>query len=199
MCPSRRGWEEIVKNLETVPVVALALGPTAGMGAARTVASHYSIMVKGLSQAVRRRPGGRGADRRGAVKEALGGSEIHTRNGVVDEEVASEDEAFAQLGRFLSYLPSMSASTPRAPPMHDPTDRRDEKLLIDRPARGQAGLFDAQMMIGVRQGSGFRNGQALGPRRDHRFCPARWLAGRGAGQRPDLSGRIMGGARPARR
>ena len=48
--PVSPGWEDIVKNLETVPVVALALGPTAGMGAARTVASHYSIMVKGLSQ-----------------------------------------------------------------------------------------------------------------------------------------------------
>ena len=27
------GWEHIVKNLDTVPVVALALGPTAGLGA----------------------------------------------------------------------------------------------------------------------------------------------------------------------
>jgi len=44
------GWDHVVKNLETVPVVALALGPTAGLGAARAVASHYSIMVKGLSQ-----------------------------------------------------------------------------------------------------------------------------------------------------
>ena len=48
--PATPGWGEIVKNLETVPVVALALGPTAGLGAARVVASHYSIMVKGLSQ-----------------------------------------------------------------------------------------------------------------------------------------------------
>ena len=48
--PVTPGWEDIVTNLETVPIVALALGPTAGMGAARTVASHYSIMVKGLSQ-----------------------------------------------------------------------------------------------------------------------------------------------------
>ena len=48
--PMVPGWEHIVTNLETVPVVALALGPTAGLGAARTVASHYSVMVKGLSQ-----------------------------------------------------------------------------------------------------------------------------------------------------
>ncbi|MBU2341227.1 MAG: methylmalonyl-CoA carboxyltransferase, partial [Alphaproteobacteria bacterium] len=48
--PAVPGWGDVVTNLETVPVVALALGPTAGLGAARVVASHYSIMVRGLSQ-----------------------------------------------------------------------------------------------------------------------------------------------------
>ena len=48
--PAVPGWSDVVQNLDTVPVVALALGPTAGLGAARTVASHYSVMVKGLSQ-----------------------------------------------------------------------------------------------------------------------------------------------------
>ena len=48
--PAVPGWSDVVRNLDTVPVVALALRPTAGLGAARIVASHYSIMVKGLSQ-----------------------------------------------------------------------------------------------------------------------------------------------------
>src|SRR3546814_4357406 len=48
--PHVPGWDEIIANLDTVPVVALALGPTAGLGAARVVASHYSVMVRGLSQ-----------------------------------------------------------------------------------------------------------------------------------------------------
>ena len=33
--PAVPGWGDVVKNLDTVPVVALALGPTAGLGAAR--------------------------------------------------------------------------------------------------------------------------------------------------------------------
>ncbi|MCE2842100.1 MAG: methylmalonyl-CoA carboxyltransferase, partial [Novosphingobium sp.] len=33
--PAVHMWGEVVKNLDTVPVVALALGPTAGLGAAR--------------------------------------------------------------------------------------------------------------------------------------------------------------------
>ena len=37
--PAVPGWGDVVTNLDTVPVVALALGPTAGLGAARVVAS----------------------------------------------------------------------------------------------------------------------------------------------------------------
>lgn len=104
--PAVPGWGDIIKNQETVPVVALALGPTAGMGAARTVASHYSIMVRGLSQLFAAGPAVAAAIGDSLTKEELGGSGIHTRNGVVDEEVSSEAEAFATARRFLSYLPS---------------------------------------------------------------------------------------------
>jgi acetyl-CoA carboxylase carboxyltransferase component len=39
-------------------------------------------------------------------KNQLGGSDIHTKNGAIDDEAASEEEAFAMTRRFLSYLPS---------------------------------------------------------------------------------------------
>ncbi len=127
--PATPGWGEIVKNLDTVPVVALALGPTAGLGAARVVASHYSIMVKGLSQLFAAGPAVVEAIGEASSKESLGGSAIHTRNGVVDEEVADEYEAFARARRFLSYLPAhVGQLAPRTAPT-DPVDRRDEALL----------------------------------------------------------------------
>jgi acetyl-CoA carboxylase carboxyltransferase component len=127
--PMSPGWSDIVKNLESVPVVALALGPTAGLGAARTVASHYSIMVKGLSQLFAAGPVVAAQIGEELTKEALGGSDIHTRNGVVDEEVASEDEAFAAARRFLSYLPSSVGKHAARTACTDPVDRKDEKLL----------------------------------------------------------------------
>jgi len=127
--PVTPGWEDIVTNLETVPVVALALGPTAGMGAARTVASHYSIMVKGLSQLFAAGPVVAAQIGEALSKEELGGSEIHTRNGVVDEEVASEDEAFAVARRFLSYLPPSVDRLAERTVSSDPVERREEKLL----------------------------------------------------------------------
>ena len=139
--PAVHGWGDVVKNLDTVPVVALALGPTAGLGAARAVASHYSMMVKGLSQLFAAGPAVVAAidgTQSVADKEGLGGSGIHTRNGVIDDEVSSEAEAFARTRRFLSYLPS--AVGQRAPhlPATDPAERRDEMLLSAVPRDGRA-------------------------------------------------------------
>ena len=53
-------------------------------------------MVKGLSQLFAAGPAVVEAIGEASDKESLGGSVIHTRNGVVDEEVASEAEAFAR-------------------------------------------------------------------------------------------------------
>ena len=136
--PAVPGWGDVVENLDTVPVVALALGPTAGLGAARTVASHYSIMVRGLSQIFAAGPAvveGLGeAYRDGATsheqaKENLGGSEIHTRNGVVDDEVSSEAEAFARARHFLSFMPEHVGQLARRSNCLDPVYRREEELL----------------------------------------------------------------------
>ncbi|MCP5396994.1 MAG: methylmalonyl-CoA carboxyltransferase [Sphingomonadaceae bacterium] len=122
-------WSDVVSNLDTVPVVALALGPTAGLGAARIVASHYSVMVKGLSQLFAAGPAVVEALGEASDKESLGGSEIHTRNGVVDDEVASEAEAFAAARRFLSYLPGHVGALAERTACSDPVDRREEALL----------------------------------------------------------------------
>ena len=128
--PFNPGWEWVVANLGRVPVVSLCLGSVAGLGAARVVTSHYSLMVKGTSQLfvagppVVNRLGIEEVD-----KETLGGSSIHTRNGAVDDEVESEAEAFARARAFLSYLPSsVDELPPRAEPTDDP-DRADDSLL----------------------------------------------------------------------
>lgn len=135
--PAVPGWGDVVTNLETVPVVALALGPTAGLGAARVVASHYSIMVRGLSQIFAAGPavvdglgeGYRGSQDHAQAKEELGGSAIHTRNGVVDDEVESEAEAFARARHFLSFMPEHVGQLARRGACDDPVNRREEALL----------------------------------------------------------------------
>jgi acetyl-CoA carboxylase carboxyltransferase component len=63
-------------------------------------------------------------------KEELGASKIHTRNGAIDDEVATEAEAFDRARRFLSYLPT---SVDELPPVLESDDdpRRREEALID--------------------------------------------------------------------
>ncbi len=147
--PAVPGWGDVVANLDAVPVVALALGPTAGLGAARIVASHYSVMVKGLSQLFSAGPALVEAIGEASDKESLGGSGIHTRNGVVDDEVANEYEAFAAGRRFLSYLPGQVGALAARTASSDPVHRREEDLLslVPRDAKQVYSMRRAMRMI----------------------------------------------------
>ena len=127
--PPLLGWQHTIDNLAQVPVVALALGSVAGLGAARVVNSHYSLMVRDTSQVFVAGPPVVARVEAAVTKEELGGDHIHGRNGVVDDVVDSEADAFARTRRFLSYLPSsVHATPPRAEPTDD-ADRADEWLL----------------------------------------------------------------------
>jgi acetyl-CoA carboxylase carboxyltransferase component len=128
--PTTPAWEWLVANMQRAPVVSLALGPCAGLGAGRVAASHFSVMVKGLSQVFVAGPPVAKAIGEDVDKEGLGGWEINGRNGVVDNVVNSEHEAFAHARRFLSYMPLNSSE---APPVIKPTDdpKRREEFLID--------------------------------------------------------------------
>jgi acetyl-CoA carboxylase carboxyltransferase component len=122
-------WDTWSENLGEVPVVALALGSVAGLGSARVVASHYSVMVKDSSQLFVAGPPVVARTHRQFDKNELGGSQIHTRNGAVDDEAASEDEAFARARRFLSYLPSSVYELPAHIKCDDDPRRREEWLI----------------------------------------------------------------------
>ncbi len=139
------GMELAIANMARVPVVAAALGPVAGLGAARVVASHFSVIVRGTSQLfVAGPPVVAAAMGESPDKEALGGSRMQTRAGAVDNEAADEDDALDQLKRFLSYLPPSVWELPPIVAATDPADRRDESLLEHRPARPAQALRHAR-------------------------------------------------------
>src|SRR5690606_6815542 len=127
--PTTPAWEWLVANMSRAPVVSLALGPCAGLGAGRVSASHYSVMVKGLSQVFVAGPPVAKAIGEDVDKEGLGGAEINGKNGVVDDIVASEAEALAAARKFLSYLPASIHELPSRAPNGDPVDRRDPTLI----------------------------------------------------------------------
>lgn len=127
--PANPAWDLVVANLQTVPVVSLALGSVAGLGAARVVTSHYSMIVKGTAQMFTAGPPVVRQIGEDLTKEELGGSSIHARNGAVDDEVESEEEGFQRARQFLSYLPSSAFELPPRQGCVDSPERRDEMLL----------------------------------------------------------------------
>src|SRR5688500_12886362 len=127
--PGVDGWDQVVRNMGTIPRVALGLGSVAGLGAAHLAAAHYSIMVKDLSAMFVAGPPV--VERLGQklTKNELGGWEISLRAGSVDDAVDTEEEAFARARRFLSYMPSSIDDLPPRGARDDDPNRRDPWLL----------------------------------------------------------------------
>src|SRR5204863_4919884 len=100
-----QGFYFMTENMARVPVVGLGLGSVAGLGAARLAATHYSVMTKSSAMFVAGPPVVKrlGQD---LSKQELGGADLQTRAGGIDDAVGTEQEAFARAKRFLSYLPS---------------------------------------------------------------------------------------------
>jgi len=121
--------------LGVVPVVGVALGASAGLGAVRVVCSHFSVMVAGTSFVFAGGPAvvkpGVGED---VTKEQLGGASVHARgSGVADNEAADEKDAFEQIRTFLSYLPSSVFELPPVRARDDNPDRADDYLATAVP------------------------------------------------------------------
>ena len=161
--PAMANWQFAVDNLSKVPVVGLALGSVAGLGAARVATSHYSLMVQGISQIFAAGPPVVARIGQTVTKDQLGGTDIHGRNGTVDDVVTSEAEAFARTRRFLSYLPASVYELPaRVTPTDDPR-RREEKLLSAVP-RDPRKVYQMRPIVHalVDQGSFFEIGKMWG-------------------------------------
>jgi propionyl-CoA carboxylase beta chain len=146
--PFNPGWDHVVANLARVPVVACALGPVAGLGAARLVSSHVAIGVRGIAQVFVAGPAVVEAGMGESVgKDELGGIDVVARAGTVDLVVDTEEEAFAAVRRTLSYLPSSSQLLP--PVLDDAGDqvnRRDEALR-DLVPRDRRAPYDVRRLL----------------------------------------------------
>jgi acetyl-CoA carboxylase carboxyltransferase component len=156
------GFHYTGANLATVPVVALGLGSVAGLGAARLAASHYSVMTKSSAMFVAGPPvvARIGQD---LGKQELGGHDIQTKSGAVDEAVDTEEEAFACVRRFLSYLPSSVYGLPPKIASEDDPQRREQSLM-DAIPRDRRKVYKMRPIIEalVDRGSFFEIGRMFG-------------------------------------
>jgi acetyl-CoA carboxylase carboxyltransferase component len=179
--PPLPGFDLVVANLARVPVAAAALGPVAGLGAARVVCSHFSVIVKDTAQLFVAGPPVVAMAGMGETpdKEQLGGARMQARAGAVDNVADDEDDALAQLKRFLSYLPDNAWEPPPRADAADPPDRREQELLSIVP-RDERQPYKMRRILGavLDHGSVFELGAAFG--RPTITCLAR-LGGRPVG------------------
>jgi len=162
--PFLPGWDHVIANLNTVPVVSLGLGPVAGLGAARLTTSHYSLLVRNTSQMFVAGPPVVAAAGEQTTKEELGGAEIHAKVGAISDIADTEFDAFERCRQFLSYLPdSVYQLASRITPT-DPTDRRDDWLISAIP-KDRRQLYKMHPIIEtiVDQDSFFEMGHKNGP------------------------------------
>jgi acetyl-CoA carboxylase carboxyltransferase component len=148
--PANPAWDTVVALLSEVPVIGACMGSVAGIGAVRVVHSHFSLMVRGTSQLFVAGPPvvERGVGEK-VSKETLGGSDIHAKgSGVVDNEVDTEEEAFSQIRRFLSYLPSNVWQVPPRVATSDDAYRRDEELISIIP-RDRRVTYDIRRLLAM--------------------------------------------------
>lgn len=137
----------VTQLLKTVPVVGVALGACAGLGAIKVLMSHFSVMVRDQAQVFAAGPP--------VVKQAygidinkndLGGYKVHRQSGLVHNEAESEEDAFAQVRRFLSYLPRHAGVTATPLKSDDPVDRADD-WLKDAIPKDRRKIYDPRKIL----------------------------------------------------
>jgi acetyl-CoA carboxylase carboxyltransferase component len=139
----------VVDLMSTVPVVGVALGSCAGLGAIKVLMSHFSVMVREQAQVfaagppVVRQAYGIDID-----KNDLGGYKVHRKSALVHNEAVDEADALAQVRRFLSFLPrSVNHRAPVVPGTDDPA--RGDAWLADAIPRNRRQVYDPRKIIGA--------------------------------------------------
>lgn len=157
-------FRSVARALASVPVASAALGPVAGLPASRLVASHFSVMTRETAQVLVAGPAV--VDRalkENKTKEELGGAEVHTRNGAIDNLAEGEADAFSQIRDFLSYMPQNVWEAAPVADASDDRERRDKDLISIIPTNRRKG-FDMRKLLGkvLDQGSFFEMGALYG-------------------------------------
>ena len=155
----------IAEAMGKVPIASAGLGPVAGFPAGRLVASHFSVMTADTAQVMIGGPAlVKRALGRELTKDELGGAAVHARSGVVDNIAVDEADAFAQIRRFLSYLPqNVYERAPRGV-CNDACDRMANELG-DIVPENRRRAFDIRQVIELvcDEGSFFQTMPGFGP------------------------------------
>jgi len=133
--------------LAQVPVVAAVLGSVAGLPAVHVGDCHFSVMTRNAETFVGGPPMVAQALGLTVTKQQLGDWTVQAKtSGVVNNVAESEADAFVQIRRFLSYVPSNVWQLPPWVEPQDDPNRRDESLVSAIPKRRTA-AYDVRKIV----------------------------------------------------
>ncbi|KAF2094719.1 ClpP/crotonase [Rhizodiscina lignyota] len=164
--PAIRNFNIVIKQLnQGIPNLGAVLGPAIGLGAARVVACHFTVMAGDIGSLFNAGPNvvANATFEEGLSFTELGGPTMHCTNGTIDNLAANEEQCFEQLRTVLSYLPNHGLEAPPVISCEDPIDRACPDLRSIIPRRRER-MYDARKIITtlVDQGSWFEIGALWG-------------------------------------
>ncbi|KAH8591158.1 propionyl-CoA carboxylase-like protein [Bisporella sp. PMI_857] len=164
--PPLPSFAQVVRQLNMgIPNLGAVLGPAIGLGAARVVACHFSVMAADVGSLFNAGPKvvAGATFEEGLSFTDLGGPDMHCTNGTIDNLAANEQECFDQLRTVLSFLPNWGGKLPPVIMTDDSIDRQCEELRTIIP-RKKARMYNAKRIITavVDAGSWFEIGALWG-------------------------------------
>ncbi|KAI5196578.1 ClpP/crotonase [Aureobasidium subglaciale] len=147
--PPLPSFQHVVEQLNLgIPNLGAVVGPAIGLGAARVVACHFSVMAGDIGSLFNAGPD---VVRNASFEEDLtpadlGGPGVHCTNGTIDNLAADEAGCFEQLRTVLSYLPNCGTMLPPVIHSSDPTNRKSELLRSIIP-RAKNRMYNARKII----------------------------------------------------
>ncbi|KAF2624571.1 ClpP/crotonase [Macroventuria anomochaeta] len=164
--PPLPSFSQVVQQLNLgIPNLGAVVGPAIGLGAARVVACHFSVMAADIGSLFNAGPSvvANATFEEGLSFTDLGGPAMHCTNGTIDNLAPDEAGCFEQLRTVLSYLPDVGTKMPPTVDCSDPIDRVSSNLRTIIP-RAKNRMYNPRLIITevVDRGSFFEIGALWG-------------------------------------
>ncbi|OBT71145.1 hypothetical protein VF21_09727 [Pseudogymnoascus sp. 05NY08] len=129
--PGVPSFKEVARQLELgIPNLGAVVGPAIGLGAARVVSCHFSVMAADIGSLFNAGPKvvANATFEEGLSFTDLGGPGMHCTNGTIDNLAPDEEGCFEQLRTVLSYLPNHGLALPPVIESEDQVERDCQNL-----------------------------------------------------------------------
>jgi len=147
--PPLDGAHHVIAQLNAgIPNLGAGVGTAVGLGAARLVVCHFSVMAADIGSLFNAGPQvvANATFEEGLSFTDLGGPAMHCTNGTIDNLAANEVECFEQIRNVLSYLPNCGTQMPPVITADDPVSREAPELRSLIPRKRER-MYNPRKMI----------------------------------------------------